>query len=273
MNLSAFKRRLVYAVTMMGMLVLPVMAHAGSINLFFPGSFKEEPAKAKGIAEALSKASGLEIQPRIAPSNKDLMVEFTKGEPIIAYIGSFISAIMQARGALHVVGQVVTGKEAYASILVAPASAGSDAGAILKAAGSAVAYAEGASSGESGAKAATDGAAAMATKGHEASVLAVKNGKAQAAFVKNHWWEANKGKYPDMNGMSVPGVSTLANPDNLLVANKSVSAEVIAKLKDAAKANAAAFGGTSFVDAGQDILKGSLELMSKGKIDPLKYEF
>lgn len=254
-------------------LIQPSFAGAEAINLFFPNNWKEDTARAKGIAEALAKSSGLPIQPRIAKSYPDLLGEFAKETPTIAYIGSFATAIMSVRGSIQLLGQGITGQEFYSAVMVAPTTAGNDPLAILKAAGGDVSYAKAASSGEGGAKAATEGAASIGTNGHDASLNAVKSGKAKAAFVKNHWWNANKAKFADMTALEVPGVSSLKNPDNLLVANKAVGPEMANKIKEAANANAAAFGVNSFGTATPDLLKNTLELMKKGKVDPAKYEF
>ncbi len=251
-----------------------VLASAASgVTLFFPPEWKNDAQKAKAITDALSQSSGLEIKPRIAASYPEIVEIFSRSEPVMAYAGSFVQAVLYSRGLSVPLLQAVTGKEFYTSVLIAPKSAGSDALTIVKDAGPDVAYAKGASSGESGAKAATDGAAAVGSNNHGASVNAVKAGKAKCAFVKNWWWEANKGSFEDMQQLDCPGISDHKNPDNVLSANKSVSAEDAAKIKEAALGNAAAFEAGSFVEFDAATLGPSLDLMKKGKIDPKTYSW
>lgn len=255
------------------LLSIPGLAVADQIQILFQPEWKPKAAEAKAIAEALSQSSGLEIQPRIAESYPQILETFVTGKPIVLYIGSFVQCILHARGLYHPFLQGIDGKEFYRGILIAPAAAGDDPVKIVKDAGSAIAYAVGASSGESAAKAASGGLAQIATNNHMASVNAVKAGKAQCAFVKNWWWEANKSKYPDMTALDYPGISDHKNPDNVLCANKAVSAEMLEKIKAAASSNVQAFGVKEFKEVGPDSLSESLDLMKKGKIDPLTYSW
>lgn len=253
------------------LLLLPLPALAGDILLYFPPEWKGKGAEVKTIAEALGKESGLTIEPRIVNSYPQIMEDFSGNQPILLYAGSFVQALLSARGLSLPLAQGVNGKELYSSILIAPATAGNDAVAIVTAADAAVAYAKGASSGESGAKAATVGKAAIATTSHQLAVNAIEAGKAKCAFVKNFWWEANKGKFETMKSFDYPGVSEYKNPDNILSANKAVPAEAVGKIKAVIMSQGKTFGVQSFQEFDPNLLKPSLELMQKGKIDPKTY--
>lgn len=255
----------------LALLLSSVPAYAAGILLYYPPEWKNDAPKAKEIAETLGQSSGLEIQPRIANSYPEIVDAFAKSEPTLVYVGSFVQALLHARGQSVPLLQAINGKELYTSVLIAPKSAGNDPVAIVKEAGADVAYAKGASSGESGAKAATEGAAAIAANNHSAAVNAVKAGKAKCAFVKNWWWEANKANFEDMEKFDFPGVSDHKNSDNVLSANKSVSAEDTAKIKAAALSNAKVFGVDSLAEFNPAALDPTLDLMKKAKIDPQNY--
>ncbi|HMK64176.1 MAG TPA: PhnD/SsuA/transferrin family substrate-binding protein, partial [Thermodesulfobacteriota bacterium] len=233
------------SILMFGLLV-PMAVSAAGLLLYYPPEWSNQAPKAKAIAEALSKESGLEIQPRIAQSYPEMITAFSKKEPVLVYVGSFAQTLLYARGLSTPMLQAVDGKEFYTSIMIAPGAAGSDPVAIAKAAGEAVSYSKGASSGESGAKAATEGRAGIATNNHQAAVNAVKAGKAKCAFVKNWWWEDNKGKFEGMKSFEYPGVSDHKNPDNILSANKSVSDKDVAKIKESVLKMAGVFSVKSF---------------------------
>ncbi len=252
-------------------LLMPILASAADITLLFPPGWKADNAKALAISEALTKTSGLTIRPRIAKTYPTILKEFDTDKPTLVYVGSFVQAVLHARGLSQPLLQGINGKEFYTSVLIAPKSAGSDPEAIVAAAGAAVAYTKGASSGESGAKAATKGKASIATNNHGASLNAVKAGTAKCAFVKIWWWEANKAKYPDMTMYEYPLVSFFPNPDNVLSANKAVTQEEVAKIKAAAKNHSELFGVKSFNDFNPYLLTPSLQLMKLGKMDPKTY--
>ncbi|MDH5751235.1 MAG: phosphate/phosphite/phosphonate ABC transporter substrate-binding protein [Deltaproteobacteria bacterium] len=239
--------------------------------MYFAPSWALQARKARDISEALSKESKLSIKPRIAKSYPQILDAFTRDEPVLVYVGSFVQAILKARDLSVPIGQGITGKHQYASVLIAPEAAGSDPVEIVKNCGLKVAYAKGASSGESGAQAATGGQASLATNSHSASLNALKAGKAKCAFVKDHWWEDNGSKYPGMKMHKYPGVSDKQNPDFVLSANKAVGENDIIRIKMATGKTASAFGVATFRELSPDALSASLELMRMGKIDPLKY--
>ena len=145
--------------------------------------------------------------------------------------------------------------------------------ALLKKYPEQIAYARGASSGESSAKAATQGKAKIGTANHGATCGAVKAGKAKAGVVKNWWWEKNKNKFPELAMFRIPGVSVEKNPDNVLTASKTVPADLQKKIAAVAIANKDAFGAPEMAAFDQSRLEFSLELMKKGKIDPLTYKW
>jgi ABC-type phosphate/phosphonate transport system substrate-binding protein len=254
-------------------LVIPCFTFAAEITFYFAPTWKENAPKAKMIAETLSNASGLAIQPRIADTYPEIIDAFSKGQPLLTYAGSFVQAILYQQNFCVPLLQGIDGKELYTGVLIAPKAAGSDPVKIVKEAGEAIAFAKAASSGESAAMAATGGKAEVAAKSHAAAVNAVKAGKAKCAFVKDWWWEENKDKYEDMAKLDYPGVSNLKNPDNVLSSSKSVPAELAAKIKGAALGNAALFGVKEFKEMNPALLEPSLALMKKGKIDPKSYKW
>jgi ABC-type phosphate/phosphonate transport system substrate-binding protein len=184
-------------------------------------------------------------------------------------VGSFVQAIIKARDLGTALVQNVNGKEFYSGVLVYPK--GEDPEKILRENPEKIAFAKGASSGESSAKAATSGKAEIGTANHGATCGAVKAGKASAGVVKNWWWESNKSEFPTLDMYKIPGVSVLKNPDNVLTASKAVPADIQKKITDAAIAGKEAFGAPEMEKFDQSLLGFSLELMEKGKIDPLTY--
>jgi ABC-type phosphate/phosphonate transport system substrate-binding protein len=244
---------------------------ADSLELWFAPGWKSKADQTKVITSELSSKSGLEIRPRIANSYPQILDTFASGTPALVYVGSFVQAIIRARGLGEGLVQAANGKEFYSGVLVYPK--GQDPVAILSSHPSEIAYAVGASSGESSAKAATAGQAAIATKNHGATCGAVKAGKAKAGVVKNWWWEGNSAKFPELAMHPIPGISEEKNPDNVLSASKGVSAEIKAKVKEAAKASKEVFGANEMVDFDPAVLDFSLSLMEKGKIDPQNYSW
>lgn len=252
-------------------LVSTVAYAADSITCWFPPGWKAKGSKARAITEALSAKSGLQIKPRIAKSYPDILRAFSKNEPSLVYVGSFVQAIIAARGLGTPLVQAINGKELYSGVMVYPK--GQDAKAILKNNPAQVAFAIGASSGESSAKAATAGKASIGVANHGAAVNAVKAGKAKAAVVKNWWWAANKQKFPEMEMYEVPGVSEAKNPDNVLTASKAISAESMKKITAAAIASSDIFGAKEMAPFDKSKIEFSINLMKKGKIDPMTYSW
>ena len=248
----------------------PVFA-ADSLTCWFSPGWTSKAAKAQAISAALSEESGISVRPRIAKSYPEVLTAFSTNEPQLVYVGSFVQAIINARGLGTALVQNINGKDLYSGVLVYPK--GGDPAAILKNSPAEIAFARGASSGESSAKAATAGQAAIGVANHGASCGAVKAGKAKAAVVKNWWWDANKGKFPELDMYLIPDVSINKNPDNVLTASKAVSAEIQAKITAAAIARKDVFGAPEMVPFDQARLAYPLELMQKGKIDPLTYSW
>jgi len=244
---------------------------AETIDLWFSPGWKAKAAKAKVITTELSNKSGLQIRPRIANSYPQILDTFASGKPALVYVGSFVQAVIRARGLGDGLVQASNGKEFYSGVLVYPK--GEDPAAILSSSPDKIAYAVGASSGESSAKAATDGRAGIPTKNHGATCGAVKAGRAKAGVVKNWWWAANSKRFPELAAYEIPGVSESKNPDNVLSASKGVSADVKAKITAAAKASKDVFGATEMVDFDPTTLDFSLGLMSRGNIDPKTYSW
>lgn len=242
---------------------------ADTLTCWFPPAWKNKASQAKAITNALATHSGLAIKPRIAGSYPDILSAFESDRQNIVYVGSFVQAILQARGLGKPLVQNVNGKEFYSGVMVYPS--GRDPKEILKNMPEMIAFAKGASSGESSAKAATAGKANIATRNHSATCAAVKAGKAKAGVVKNWWWQANKGKFPSFEMYEIPEISLAKNPDNVLTVSNSVSEENSRKIAAAAIACQEAFGAPSMVAFNPEKLKFSIELMRRGKIDPLSY--
>lgn len=253
---------------LMGMLT---SAYAAGMNCWFSPGWKSKPQKAQAIAKALSNETGLTIKPRIAKSYPQILKAFDSSDQSLVYVGSFVQAIIKARGLGTALVQNINGKELYSGVLVYPKDG--DPGAILKNNPEQIAFARGASSGESSAKAATGGKASIGTANHGATCAAVKAGKAKAGVVKNWWWDANKDKFPGLAMYKIPGISIEKNPDNVLTASKAVPADVQEKISAAAIKIKDAFGAPKMVKFDQSRLEYPLGLMTKGKIDPMTYSW
>jgi ABC-type phosphate/phosphonate transport system substrate-binding protein len=249
-------------------LTLPAYS-AETITCWFPPGWKNKADKARNIASALGKESGINIRPRIAKSYPEILASFDSDDASLVYVGSFVQTIIRARGLGTPLVQSINGKEMYSGVLVYPK--GGDPAAILKINPAQIAFAVGASSGESSAKAATGGKASIGTPNHGATCAAVKSGKAKAGVVKNWWWEANGSKFPGLAMYEIPGVSEQKNPDNVLTASKAMPADVMLKISAAASNLKDVFGANEMKPFKSDTLDFSLSLMQKGNINPLSY--
>lgn len=244
---------------------------ADSISCWFPPSYNKTADKAERITGALSEKSGLKITPRIAKSYPELLTSFATGDNNLVYVGSFVQAIIKARGLGIPLVQSVNGRELYSGIMIYPK--GKSPEDILKKTPVQIAYAVGASSGESTAKAATDGKASIGTESHAASLDAVILGPASAAVVKNWWWEDNKEKYPGLEAYNIPSCSKVGNPDNVLTASYALSKDQRDKISLAAMQSKDAFGADEMRIFHDETLMFSLWLMKKGGIDPITYSW
>ena len=249
----------------------PAVLAADDVTCWFPPSWKNKADKAKSITDALSTGSGITVKPRIAKSYPQILESFDSDDYSLVYVGSFVQAIINARGLGTPLAQSVNGKEMYSGILVYPK--GQDPKAILSGSPEQIAFALGASSGESSAKAATAGRASIGVASHMAGCRAVKAGKARAAVVKNWWWDGNKGEFPALESYEIPGVSEKKNPDNVLTASKSLPADMAERIKKAAMGSGEVFGASEMAAFDPGKLAFSLDLMKKGKIDPLTYSW
>ncbi len=246
-------------------------AYATEINCWFPPGWKKKPQKAIAITSALTDKSGITIKPRIAKSYPQILKAFDSPGMSIVYVGSFVQAIIKARGLGTALVQNINGKDLYSGVLVYPK--GEDPENILKNHPFKIAFARGASSGESSAKAATGGKATLGTKNHSATCGAVKAGNAKAGVVKNWWWEGNKNKFPMLDMYRIPGISIEKNPDNVLTASKAVPVDLQKKIADAARAVKDVFEAPEMAPFDQSRLEFPIGLMKKGKIDPLTYRW
>ena len=264
------KKLIVLIISAMMLLSLSLPAYsADGITCWFPPGWKNKADKARAIAIALGNESGLQIRPRIAKSYPEILTAFSSDQQNLVYVGSFVQAIIKARGLGTPLVQNINGKEFYSGVLVYPK--GGDPAAILKNDPDKIAFAVGASSGESSAKAATSGKASMGLANHGATSAAVVAGKAKAGVVKNWWWDSNKSKFPTLEAYEIPGVSLKKNPDNVLTASKAMDANTMLKITAAAFNSKEAFGALEMKPFDGDSLSFSLGLMEKGKIDPMAY--
>jgi ABC-type phosphate/phosphonate transport system substrate-binding protein len=241
------------------------------IKCWFPPSWKVQRERALTIARVLTEKAGVSVRPRIARYYPEILAAFSAGEPALVYAGSFVQAIIHSRDFGTPLVQNMDEKALYSGIMIYPGDA--DPVAILRHYPEAVAFAKGASSGESSAKAATGGKAALPVGSHASAAEAVMSGKARAAFVKNWWWEANRSQYPALSVYRAPGISVEKNPDNILTASKAVPVDLARRTAEAAVAGKAAFGAPAMVPFDAQHLKFSLDLMEKGGIDPLSYQW
>jgi ABC-type phosphate/phosphonate transport system substrate-binding protein len=242
-----------------------------TIHCWFPPHWLTAGPQAKAITDALSGHSGILITPRIARNYREMLEAFTAEEYVLAYAGSFVQAIIISRDLGLPLVQNVNGKHMYSGMMIYPK--GEDPQSILEKYPEQIAYTIGASSGESCAKAATGGKAAIGVVSHSAAAGSVKVGKARAAFVKNWWWDENRDKFPELVEYKVPEISLEKNPDNVLTASKSVPPDLMEKIKTAAIASKAVFEADQMAPFDKSQIQFSIELMKKGKIDPMSYEW
>lgn len=264
------KRLIVAMVAALTVLAAPGGALAVEIvTCWFPPSWNAKAERAQAITKALAEESGVIIRTRIAQDYPEILGAFSSDQPSLVYVGSFVQAVIKARGLGHPLVQSINGKELYSGILVHPA--GQDPRRILEEHPEQIAFAAAASSGESCAKAATAGRAAVKVASHEAACRAVGSGEAKAAVVKNWWWESSRVSYPALESYEIPGVSGKGNPDNVLTASKAVSEDTRTRIAKAALLRQEVFGAHKMVPFQPSQLEFSLSLMRKGNIDPLTY--
>ncbi len=239
------------------------------MKCWFPPPWKHKKNKALEITKALSMHSGLHIKPKIAFSYPEIISAFSKKKPSIVYVGSFVQAIMKERGIGNPLLQIQNGKEFSHGVLIHPK--GQDPVTILKNNPHQIAFAKGSSCGESCAKAATNGKAALATPCFMSTSAMVVSGRAKAGVVNNWWWETNSGKYPGLTSYTIPGISIGKNPENILTVSNSVTQEQRKILIEAAIASKETFGATQIIPFDSANLQFSIDLMKKGKLNPLTY--
>lgn len=265
------RKKIAVVFVMVALFAFSSVAIASDITCWFPAGWKTKGKMARDITNALSSKSGITIKPRIARNYPEILKAFDSKKPTLVYVGSFVQAIIAARNLGTPLVQNINGKELYSGIMVYPK--GQDPKAILNDNPEEIAFAVGASSGESSAKAATHGKANFGVSNHGAAAGAVRAGKAKAAVVKNWWWEAHKDKFPMLEAYRIPGVTIEKNPDNILTANKEVPFVIQVKITKAAIASKDAFGAKEMVPFDMTRIEFPLELMEKGKIDPLTYSW
>jgi ABC-type phosphate/phosphonate transport system substrate-binding protein len=230
-----------------------------------------DSAECKIITDALMKEAHVAIRPRVSYTYTEVIQAFSSGRPQLAYIGSFVSAILQARGLGAPLVQKVDGRELYAGIMIYPK--GKDPATVLDTQGEQIAYSVGSSAGESSAKAATGGKASIRARSNLAAAIAVVTGKAKAAFVKSTWWTDNHEDFPDLESFEVPGISEPKNPDNILWVSQTVPTSMRENLIRAAKKAKDAFGAQDMKDFDPHSLAFSLDLMKRSGIDAQTYSW
>ncbi len=240
---------------------------APEVKLWFPSDTKAEVAQK--IADGLSLKSGMKIVPRIAKDYPEILSALSEKRPNLAYVGSMVSTIIWSRRLGNPIFQAVDGRQSYAGEMLFPT--GQSPQAILHDTPTEVAYTVGASAGEVSAKAATGRKAAIMVASHDEAAGAVKAGRAKAAFVKDSWWEDNKQRFPGLEAYRVPEISESKNPDNILIASKSVTPEVKSLIAGSAYQAPELFGAEFIVPFDSSSFDFTLALMKKAGIDPLTY--
>jgi ABC-type phosphate/phosphonate transport system substrate-binding protein len=230
-----------------------------------------DAARCTVITDALTKESKVAIHPKVAYSYTEIIKAFSSNAPQLAYVGSFVSAILSERGLGAPLAQKIDGKELYSGIMIYPK--GGDPATILKAQGDQIAYSAGSSAGESSAKAATGGKASISARSNLAAAIAVVTGKAKAAFVKSTWWTENQEDFPNLQSFEVSGISEAKNPDNILWASTTVPPASRTKLTAAAKEVKNAFGAYEMREFNVKSLAFSLDLMKRAGIDAMTYSW
>ena len=72
-----------------------------------------KPRPGTEITGALSQNSGVTVKPRIAKSYPEILKAFSTGDANLVYVGSFVQAIIKARGLGTPLAQTINGKELY----------------------------------------------------------------------------------------------------------------------------------------------------------------
>src|SRR5208337_5170676 len=134
------KERALIAIVMVTALLLPAPAKvfAADVALYYPPEWATKATEARAIAQVLSQSSELAIHPVVAQTYPEIIAAFTKNQPTLVYVGSFLQALLYARELSTPMLQGIDGKEFYTSVLVAPSSVGTNPVAIVKGAGTAV---------------------------------------------------------------------------------------------------------------------------------------
>lgn len=238
------------------------------INIYFPPNWKEMPA-ADQIADGLSQTVGIKFTPHIADCYPEIFTALSQKKPVLAYVGSMVSAIIWSREIGTPLFQAIDHKQFYGGVLLFPK--GSDPETILSDYPAEVAYTAGATSGEVCALVATNGKASLAVAEHRVGADSIMNGTAKAAFVKNFWWAENKDKYPALESYNVPGVSDLKNADNVLIASSFVPPEIKTLIMSGADNIAQTFNADLIAPFDSSSFNFTLDLMKKAGINPLTY--
>ena len=93
-------KKLIMLGIVLAMLGLPLAQAfaADQMTCWFPPGWKNKPEKARAITKALTDSSGIAIRPRIARSYPEILTAFSTKDENLVYVGSFVQAIINARG-------------------------------------------------------------------------------------------------------------------------------------------------------------------------------
>ncbi len=91
---------------------IPVFAE--SVTCWFPPGWANKKDQARLITNTLSKKTGLFIKPKIAKTYPFIVASFTGKEEALVYVGSFVQAIIKARGIGVPLVQADNGKKSTA---------------------------------------------------------------------------------------------------------------------------------------------------------------
>ena len=241
------------------------------IDLYFPPVWKNKPEAAGKIAAGLSRETGNKIIPHIADCYPEILTVMARKKPVLAYVGSMVSAIVNSRKLGTPLLQTLDEKQSYGGLMVVPK--GISPSAILQEHPAQIAYSVGTTSGEVCAKAATGGKAAIEVSDHSAAIDAIRKGKAKAAFVKSTWWWEKNANNSEFAPFLIPGISEYNNADNVLLVSNSVTPGIRLLIMSAAIKSPGLFNADRIVPFNPAGLDFTLKLMKKAGIDPLTYSW
>jgi len=90
------------------------------VTCWFPPGWEAKNPEIKAIVDSLTQKSGIAVKPLVAKNYPQILDALNSDKPCLVYAGSFIQAIIQAKGLGRPLAQVADGKEFYSGIMVYP---------------------------------------------------------------------------------------------------------------------------------------------------------